>query len=448
MSKKGFGFWFGVFMTGQTLLRVSNTKNNGELFEKHKYNNPFTMPRLYHPVFGNTFIYHKNKKEDNSQAEIYGKKIQNTIEELENTTLLPVSVSTGSNVIKIKLKPMNNVKKAYSMQRQIKYAIGREDARIYNEGDKITVEIPYKGETVLFGDFANNPKYRIEKSKTLIPIGQDENGQDVYGDIAKMPHMLVAGQTGSGKSVFLNTVITALLMKNSPNDIRMILIDPKMVEFDRFKPIHHVKYISETSEAVKTLEKLCIEMDKRYAILAQAGCKDIDDYNKMNPTKTMPKIILVIDELADMMGNKTYKKGVEQNIVRIAQKARASGIHMILATQRPSTNIITGVIKANIPCRVALRVFSNIDSRVILDKSGAELLNGYGDMLYIDGQSPKITRLQGGYISKEEMNNVINQLVIDNQPESSYKLDVRKSPKDFVDKVREYYGEQKNIVYN
>lgn len=437
--KTGLGFWLGMEMAGSLLVKGINKPKEKDLFPKAIYSNPFVMPRLYHPVWGNTFIYHKGKVVDNSKAEQIGNQIKERIEEIENTTLLPVSTVTGANTISIKLKPMNNIKKAYSMQRQIKYAVGREDIRIYNEGDKIVVEIPNKGETVLFGDFMNNPKYRMIKDKTVVPIGQNEKGEEIYGDLAKMPHMLVAGQTGSGKSVFLNTVITALLMKNSPLDMKMILIDPKMVEFDRFKPIHHVRYVSETSEAVSVLQQLCNEMDRRYAILAQAGCRDIDDYNSTSKKK-MPKIVLVIDELADMMGNKQYKKGVEQNIVRIAQKSRASGIHMILATQRPSTNIITGVIKANIPCRVALRVFSNIDSRVILDKSGAELLNGYGDMLYIDGQSPKVTRLQGGFITKREMENVIYQLVQDNQPDNQFKIDLENASDDFRMRYKEYYG--------
>ena len=443
---KNMKIGLSLILAGKTLLSINKTKSNTGLFTEGKYNKQFIMPRLYHPVWGNTFIYHKENKRNNSKAEEIGRKIQEAIEEMNGTTLLPISAITGSNTIKIKLKPMNNIKKAYSMKREIKYAVGKENVRIYEEGDKIVVEIPNKGETVLFGDFMQNPEYRLIKSKTTVPIGQNEVGENVYGDIAKMPHMLVAGQTGSGKSVFLNTIITALLFKNSPNDLKMILIDPKMVEFDRFKTIHHVKYVSETSEAVNTLEKLTIEMDKRYAIFAQAGCRDIDDYNEIHSPK-MPRILLVIDELADMMGNKHYKKGVEQNIARIAQKSRASGIHMILATQRPSTNIITGVIKANIPCRVALRVFSNIDSRVILDKGGAELLNGYGDMLYIDGQSPKITRLQGGFITKGEMNNLIYQLVKDNQPDNNMEFDLSKEPVEFVKAYKEYYGKSKNVMY-
>ena len=438
---KGLGFWIGLTMSGMALQKVSKVNKNVDepLFPKAMYNKQFIMPRLYHPVWGNTFIYHTKKVNNDKLAEEIGNKIMERIEDLENTTLLPVYAKAGSNMIKIKLKPMNNVKKAYSMQRQIKYAVGREDVRITSEGDKIVIEIPNKGETVLFGDFMQNPKYKMISSKTTVPIGQNENGEDIYADIAKMPHMLVAGQTGSGKSVFLNTVITALLMKNSPLDMKMILIDPKMVEFDRFKPVHHVRYVSETSEAVNVLKKLCKEMDERYAILAQAGCRDIDDYNE-HATKKMPRIILVIDELADMMGNKQYKKGVEQNIVRIAQKSRASGIHMILATQRPSTDIITGVIKANIPCRVGLRVFSNTDSRVIMDKGGCELLNGYGDMLYMDGQSPKIQRLQGGFIDKREMKNLINQLVMDNQPDNKFVFDLENASEDFRKRYKEYYG--------
>ena len=398
------------------------------------------MPRLTHPYWGETFSHHTHKANSKAKAEMYADKITSTIEDIEGITLVPVGINEGSNAIKLKFIPMNNIKKSFNLQRQIKYAVDNEDVRIYPDGNKIVVEIPNKGASVLFGDFMYDRGYRLNKSKTLVPIGQDENGINVYGDIAKTPHMLVAGTTGSGKSVFLNGVITSLLFRNSPNDIRMILIDPKMVEFKRFEHLRYVKYVSETSKAVEITRKLCNEMDKRYKILANAGCRDIDTYNSKNQIK-MPRIILVVDEMADMMENKAYRSQFESNIVRIAQKARACGIHMILATQRPTVKVISGQIKANIPCRVALAVMSKVDSMVILDKMGAELLNGHGDMLYLDGMSNKEPkRLQGGLINTDEMNNVIMPLIKENQPgDFEHIYDMSKLSESARKEFAEYY---------
>ena len=258
--------------------------------------------------------------------------------------------------------------------------------------------------------------YRIETSKTLVPIGKDVDGKIVYGDLAKMPHMLVAGTTGSGKSVFINGVITSLLMRNTPYDMKLILIDPKMVEFRRFSTLNYVRYITETNESISVLSSLCNEMDKRYRIMANNGCRDIDTYNKKFPNQRMPKIVLVVDEMADMMVNKKFGKQVEQNIIRIAQKARACGIHMILATQKPTRDIVTGLIKANIPCRVCLSVTSRMDSMIVLDRIGGEKLQGNGDMLYLNGINNKEPqRLQAGLITDDEICNVVIPLALDNQ---------------------------------
>lgn len=442
MKNKGFGFWFSLYMAGEALTKV-NKSSNKQLFEDYDYTNPFTMPRLQHPFWGNTFKYHKTKSNNKSKAENLANSIASKIYDMENIELIPVSIEQGSNNISIKFVPYNCIKKSFSLQRQIKYAVGNENTRIYPDGDKIVVEIPHKGDGVLFGDFMYDTNYRLNKSKTVVPIGQNEKGENIYGDIAKMPHMLVAGTTGSGKSVFLNGIITSLLMKNSPNDLRMILIDPKMVEFSRFSPLRYVKYVSETSEAVDILSRLCKEMDRRYDYLAKHGCRDIDGYNKKNPSNKMPRIVLVVDEMADMMENKAYSKKVESNIVIIAQKARACGIHMILATQRPTVKVMSGLIKANIPCRVALKVMTKMDSMVILDKVGAELLNGYGDMLYLDGaKSITPIRLQGGMLTETEIDNVVLPLVKENQPrdwEIKYKNCEADMPEAMRKEFIEYY---------
>ena len=377
-TKNIFKFSASMIAIGTT-LKALGTTDNEPLMPDYDYSYPFRLPQLYNPVYGNTFRHNKTKAGLNV-AQTYAEKIRRTIEISDGITLLPVEAVNGASVITMKFRPMNEIKKSFNLKRQIKYAVDNEEARIFNDGAKIVVEVPYKGSTVLFGDFMHDNQYKMLTSKTIVPIGQDAKGNNIYGDLAKMPHMLVAGTTGSGKSVFLNGLITSLLMRNTPDDLQLFLIDPKMVEFKRFSRLHYVKYVTDTQKAITLLSKLCKEMDKRYSIMANAGCRDIDDYNKKNPEYRLPKLVLVIDEMADMMES-NYKKSVESNIVRLAQKARACGIHMVLATQRPTVKVISGQIKANIPCRVCLSVMARTDSMVVLDQIGAENLQCHGDML-------------------------------------------------------------------
>ena len=435
-TKRLFKISLGFFTLGQT-LKVGTKVKDEKLFNDYEYSQPFKLPQLEHPYFGNMYIWNKNKNKNNEKAEKIAEKICEGINMMEDIDLIPVYVQEGSNTIKIKVIPMNYVKKSFNLQRQIKYLVGNEETRIYPEGDKIVIEIPNKGETVRIGDFMHDVDYRTKRTKTLVPIGKDVDGNNIYGDIAKMPHMLVAGATGSGKSVFINGIITALLSRNTPYDLQMILIDPKMVEFRDYSDLEYVKYITDTNKAIGILQSLCNEMDNRYSIMASRGCRDIDTYNSKYPEIRMPKIVLVIDEMADMMVNKMYGKQVERNIIRLAQKARACGIHMILATQRPTKEVVTGLIKANIPCRVCLSVMSRTDSMIMLDQIGAEKLQGHGDMLYLDGmnnKSPK--RLQAGLITDDEIKQLVLSLALDNQPDYADKFDWSvKSPE-----VREYYG--------
>lgn len=413
-TNKMMKFSIGLMALGRTLTGVSGATDNSPLFDNYEYDYPFRLPKLYNPVYGNTFKYHTSKGSSN-MAQVYAEKIRRSIELNENVTLLPVECVNGASVITMKFKPMNNINKAYKLSRQIKYATDNEETRVFNDGAKIVVEIPHKSSTVLFGDFMHDNRYKMERSKTIIPIGQNARGENIYGDLAKMPHLLVAGTTGSGKSVFLNGVITSLLMRNTPDDLQLFLIDPKMVEFRRFSNLHYCKYVTDTQKAITLLSKLCKEMDRRYAVMANAGCRDLDDYNRRNPDNRLPKIVLVIDEMADMMES-SYKKSVESNIVRLAQKARACGIHMVLATQRPTVKVISGQIKANIPARVCLSVMSRTDSMVVLDQIGAEMLQGHGDMLYLDGMNNrKPQRLQGGLLTDNEICNVVMDLQLNNQ---------------------------------
>ena len=435
-TKRLFKFSMAMFTTGQ-VLKAKYPKCENKIFDDYEYYTPFKLPMLCHPAFGNTFVYHKNKVNNDDMAEKMAENICGMINQMEDIDLIPVYCKTGANTMKIKLKPMNNVKKSFNLQRQIKYAVGNEEVRIYPEGDKITLEIPNKGEVVRFGDFMHDTNYRMESRKTVVPIGKDVEGKNVYADLAKMPHMLVAGTTGSGKSVFVNGIITALLMKNTPYDLKLILIDPKMVEFRRFSNLNYVKYITENNEAISVLSSLCNEMDRRYQVMADNGCREIDTYNSKFPKKRMPKIVLVVDEMADMMVNKKFGRQVEANIIRIAQKARACGIHMILATQKPNKDVVTGLIKANIPCRVCLSVTSRTDSMIVLDRIGGEKLQGNGDMLYLNGINNKEPqRLQAGLLTDEEICNVVIPLALDNQVGELDRINWETKS----EKMREYYG--------
>ena len=253
-------------------------------------------------------------------------------------------------------------------------------------------------------------------------LGRDVTGDPIAGDIEKMPHMLIAGATGSGKSVGIHSLIVSLLYKNSPDTLRLILIDPKRVELSVYNGIPHLvtPVITEGKKAIGALRWAIQEMERRYDILLGAGARDIKSYNKSHAVTDgpMPYLVIIIDELADLMA--TYGREIESSIVRLAQMARATGIHLIVATQRPSVEVITGLIKANITARVALQVASQIDSRTILDMAGAEKLLGGGDMLFISPEYSKPKRIQGAFISEEEIKKVAdfvkdnNETIVEN----------------------------------
>ena len=245
------------------------------------------------------------------------------------------------------------------------------------------------------------------------------NGEPIFADIAKMPHLLIAGATGSGKSIAIHSMIISLLFRNSPEMLRFILVDPKRVELSIYGKLPHLiaPVVTENKKAIGALRWLIQEMDRRYQLLLDAGCRDIKSYNKsaiQTGGETLPYLVLVIDELADLMS--TYGREVEGSIIRLAQMARATGIHLIVSTQRPSVEVITGLIKANITSRVALQVASQIDSRTILDTAGAEKLLGHGDLLFVSSEMSKPRRIQGGYLTEDEIKKVVHFIAKNNQP--------------------------------
>jgi S-DNA-T family DNA segregation ATPase FtsK/SpoIIIE len=275
----------------------------------------------------------------------------------------------------------------------------------------VGIEIPNRSlEVVTLRTLLASDTMHKSKSKLAVSMGLDVSGSPVVADIAKMPHVLVAGTTGSGKSVLINAFITSLLFRGSPAEVRLILVDPKRVEFTAYNGIPHLltPVIVEPEKILSALKWAMNEMDRRYKLFAERGVRNIEGYNELSGFQAMPYIVIVIDELADLMMFAPVE--VEDAIARIAQMARATGIHLVIATQRPSVNVITGLIKANIPARIAFNVASMTDSRVVLDAPGAEKLLGRGDMLYIPPDQARPTRIQGAFVSEKEVKKLVEHL--------------------------------------
>ncbi len=269
----------------------------------------------------------------------------------------------------------------------------------------IGIELPNLApEFVTVRKMMESESMKAAKSKLSVALGLDVSGKPIIGDIGKMPHVLIAGQTGSGKSVAINTFLCSVLLRASPSEVKFILVDPKRVELTGYNGIPHLlsPVITEADKVISALKWLQAEMDRRYKQFAQAGVRNIEGFNEMSGFQALPYIVLVIDELADIMLSSPVE--VEDAITRIAQMSRATGIHMILATQRPSVNVITGLIKANVPTRIAFAVASQIDSRVILDTQGAEKLLGKGDMLFLPPDQAKPLRVQGAFLADKDIN--------------------------------------------
>jgi S-DNA-T family DNA segregation ATPase FtsK/SpoIIIE len=259
-------------------------------------------------------------------------------------------------------------------------------------------------------DLLESETYQKNKKPLGFGLGRDVAGLPVSANLESMPHLLIAGTTGSGKSVCVNSILTCFLLNNTPDDLRLVLVDPKRVELTGYNGIPHLlgPVVVEMDRVIGALQWMTREMDKRYHLFAQAGSRNIVDYNakmKMQGQKRLPNLVIIIDELADLM--MISPDQTERTITRLAQLARATGIHMILATQRPSVDVVTGLIKANFPARIAFAVASNTDSRVILDQPGAERLLGRGDMLYQAPDAPAAARLQGVFVSDHEIQRLV-----------------------------------------
>ena len=336
-----------------------------------------------------------------------------------------VKAIVGPSITQFQILPTpgTKVSKIVNLSNDIALNLAAKDVRIEAPipgKSLIGIEIPNSvNELVTMKEVFVNDK---DNSPLSVALGKDVSGESMFTRIDKTPHLLIAGSTGSGKSVCVNTIITSILLKNKPDKVKLIMIDPKMVELSIYDGIPHLltSVVTDPLKAADVLHKVVLEMESRYREFARTRVRNIEGYNKIaekDPDyRELPYIVVIIDELADLM--MVSSKEVEESIARIAQKARAAGIHMIIATQRPSVDVITGVIKTNIPSRIAFAVSSSVDSRTILDKSGAETLLGKGDMLYLSADSSKPVRIQGAFLSDDEVEKVVD--FVKSQSEAQY----------------------------
>jgi len=390
----------------------------------HKIGN-YTLPSLN--VLDEVVV--KNKSNANSNAANQkGRKLIEILGEFGvNATL--VGTHIGPAVTKFEVRPDSNVKisKIASLQDNIKMELAAKELRLEAPipgRNAVGVEIPnVEMIPVRMSELIKDISPDKQSKKLLFPLGKDLMGKSVYSELDKMPHLLIAGATGSGKSVCVNSIIINFLLRTSPDELKLVLIDPKKVEFTPYHKIPHLisPVISDASEAARALKVIVMMMENRYEIFSKVGVRNIQTYNEMLQKSTdqtlepMPWIVVIIDELADLMI--VAGKEVEASIQRITQLARAAGIHLIVATQRPSTDVITGIIKANIPSRIAFAVSSGIDSRTIIDGIGAERLLGYGDMLFFPVGEPAPIRVQGVYVTDDEIRRVTDFVNLQQKPQ-------------------------------
>lgn len=344
-------------------------------------------------------------------------------------------VNVGPTVMQYTLKPSEGVKlsKIVGLKHDLALALAAKSLRIEAPipgKSLVGIEIPNDKRTLVrLKELILSDQFSKIKSNLRVVLGRDVSGNARIADLAEMPHLLVAGATGSGKSVGINTFLLSLIYQNSPNDLRLILVDPKRVELVPYNGIPHLltPVINDPEKTISALKWAVGEMTRRYIELSKAKVRNIREFNEKNPPEKMPYIVIVIDELADLM--MVAQKEVEGAIMRLAQMARAVGIHLILATQRPSVNVITGVIKANIPTRLSFAVTSGVDSKTILDGIGAEDLLGMGDMLFIPPGESKPVRIQGSFISTNEVRKVTNAIKLDLNEEPEYDDSITDSQK-------------------
>ncbi|HAA8277149.1 TPA_asm: cell division protein FtsK [Listeria monocytogenes] len=431
--------------------KISQKEQDLEMFQQESFENEiYQLPPV--DILAPAKVTDQSKEYD--QIKVNAKKLEDTFESFGVKAKI-TQVHLGPAVTKYEVQPSVGVKvsKIVSLSDDIALALAAKDIRI---------EAPIPGKSAIGIEVANqnvamvslrevlenNPKNNPDE-KLQIALGRDISGEAMMANLDKMPHLLVAGATGSGKSVCINGIITSILLRAKPHEVKMMMIDPKMVELNVYNGIPHLlaPVVTNPKKAAQALQKVVAEMERRYDLFSHTGTRNMQGYNdyvkkhnELNEEKQpeLPFIVVIVDELADLM--MVASNDVEDAITRLAQMARAAGIHLIIATQRPSVDVITGVIKANIPSRIAFAVSSSIDSRTILDMGGAEKLLGRGDMLLLPVGSSKPTRIQGAFLSDAEVEDVVNYVI--SQQKAQYSEEM------IPDNIPEVEGEVTDELYH
>jgi S-DNA-T family DNA segregation ATPase FtsK/SpoIIIE len=403
--------------------RLTSFKNTADRLNANDSHDALTIasdPNWQLPKVG--LLDQRQDKADAGDVNATARLIRDTFANF-NIDVEMEGANVGPRVTQYTLKPPTGVKltKMTALENNLALDLAAQSIRIEAPipGKRaVGIEVPnVKSALVRLSSVIQSREWAELKGPLGFAIGKDIAGKAVVGDLDKMPHLLVAGQTGSGKSVMINSILTSLLYRNSPSDLKLILVDPKRVELNLYNDIPHLlsPVINEPEQCISALKWAVAEMDRRLRAMASVGRRNITEYNNLKQEEGMPYIIIVIDELADLM--MMAARDVETLVVRLAQKARAAGIHLVLATQRPSVDVITGLIKANIPARIAFTVASQVDSRTIIDQMGAEKLLGTGDMLLLTSDMPKPKRVQGAFISDAETLKVADFIRMQRPPE-------------------------------
>jgi S-DNA-T family DNA segregation ATPase FtsK/SpoIIIE len=393
---------------GEQIARLSTLKNTAQKLagnENHEALITTSDPNWQFPSID--LLNQKQEKADAGDVNANAQIIHDTFENF-NIEVEMEGANIGPRVTQYTLKPPAGTKltKITALENNLALDLAAHSIRMEAPipGKRaVGIEVPnVKPATVRISSMLLSREWQEHSGSLELAIGKDISGTPIVVDLDKMPHILVAGQTGSGKSIMINSILTSLLYRNSPADLKLILVDPKRVELKPYDDIPHLltPVITEPEKCISALKWAVAEMERRYRALAEAGKRNIGEYNSLKKEEGMPYIIIVIDELADLM--MMAARDVESLVVRVAQKARAVGIHLVLATQRPSVDVITGLIKANVPTRIAFKTTSQVDSRTIIDQVGAEKLLGEGDMLLTTATSPKPRRIQGALIGEDE----------------------------------------------
>ena len=418
-------------LKGNVLETANSIATDEELFvkeEEQKQDKTKQVLQLEHTqsIEEENYVYPPTKilsKPDKKTLKGGTKALTDTANKLQKTlysfgvSAKVENVTVGPAITRYELKPAEGVRvsKIANLADDIALNLAAETIRIEAPipgKQAVGIEVPNKEkEMVVLREVIESEEFKNNNSKLSVALGKDVAGKAVIADIAKMPHVLIAGSTGSGKSVCINTIITSIIYNSKPSEVKLVMVDPKVVELSIYNGIPHllIPVVTDPKKAAGALAWAVQEMDNRYNLFAEKGVRDLIGYNKAIEKEEgvgkLPQIVIIIDELADLM--MVAAKDVEEAICRLAQKARAAGMHLVIATQRPSVDVITGLIKANVPSRIAFAVSSQIDSRTILDQVGAEKLLGKGDMLFFPAGSAKPTRVQGAYVSDEEVEQIV-----------------------------------------